>query len=204
MPSQKTTITDQLPLFWSEWSANLLAQTANFYFLPGCGVFISHLLLNSPKLPTVSDMQHSCGARPRLPNAAVCCSVWLHPGVPEDDWWPGDTWSSSGALWGHGAPAAPEEAAAAAAAELKYWSDDAPHWCWRTVDEPAVRRTVQDALNAARLQLGSCCCYCSGPKWHPPQCYKEASFCLPSLFLVSNEDKRLRIGQQINVYSHLR
>lgn len=105
-----------------------------------CTHSLSSLVVKTPQTSTVSDVQHPSGAGPRLPNAAVCCSLWLHTGVPENDQWPGDAWSSAGAFWGHGAPAAPEEAAAAA--ELKCWSDDAPHRCWWTFDEPTAAAAV--------------------------------------------------------------
>lgn len=39
-----------------------------------------------------SGLQHPSGVGQRLPCAAVCCGLRLHPGLPEDDWRAGHTW----------------------------------------------------------------------------------------------------------------
>lgn len=54
-------------------------------------------------------VQHSTRAGQRLSYAAVRSGGWLHPGLPEDDWWVGDTGPTCRALWGCGTAAAPEE-----------------------------------------------------------------------------------------------
>lgn len=67
----------------------------------------------SAEVVVLSGLQHPSGVGQRLPSAAVCCGLWLHAGLPEDDWWAGDTWSPCRTLSGLGAPAASEKKAAA-------------------------------------------------------------------------------------------
>ena len=46
---------------------------------------------------------------PRLPCVAVCGRVWLHPGLPEDDWWLCDAGPSRWPNPGPRSPAAPQK-----------------------------------------------------------------------------------------------
>lgn len=57
--------------------------------------------------------QHTPGAGQRLPRAAVCRGLRLHPGLPEDDGRLGDTGPPRRPLPGSGTPAAPQETAEA-------------------------------------------------------------------------------------------
>lgn len=97
------------PLVMRRWTSS---QTHWHRFLPGLNI-CRLSSTNSPKPAAFSAVQHTSRTGQRLPHAVVCCSFWLHPGLPEDDWWAGDTWSPCRTLSGCGTPAASEETAAA-------------------------------------------------------------------------------------------
>lgn len=77
---------------------------------------------HDPRLPSniisfvvtlVSAAQHTTCTGQRFSHATVRGGIWLHPGVPEDDWWAGDPRPPCRPISGFGAPAASEETSGA-------------------------------------------------------------------------------------------
>lgn len=70
------------------------------------GHFPPYLHLTSVVLLTV---QYTTCAGQRISYAVVCCGIGLHSGLPEDDWWVGDTGPTCRPLPRCGTAAAQEE-----------------------------------------------------------------------------------------------
>lgn len=110
----------------------------------------------------LSAVQYTTCAGQRVPYAVVRGGIRLHSGLPEDDWWVGDTRPTCRLLPRCGTPAEQEETTAA----LSVWKEEEPRCCWRTVEEKRRKgRAAEDTAAGANIHgaLLGCCMWLWGP-----------------------------------------